>query len=159
MIWREFEGVAPELAALGKARFDQSRVALIATIRRDGSPRISPIEPYFVLGHLLLGVMTRSAKSRDLARDARCAIHSSITDINGSEGDFRLHGRANLVTDEIRDSAYDAWWKAHPADACVVLSVAIDAASFVAWDIAQGEMTLTSWSPGPGQTVERRAYP
>ena len=159
MIWREFEAAAPELAALGRARFDRTRVAMIATIRHDGSPRISPIEPYFVLDHLLLGVMSRSAKSRDLARDARCAVHSSITDINDSEGDFLLHGRAAAVSEEIRESAYDAWWKAHPADSCIVLTMDIEAASFIAWDVANGDMTLTSWSPAQGQTVERRAYP
>jgi hypothetical protein len=159
MIWREFETAAPELAARGRARFDGTGVALIATIRPDGSPRISPIEPYFVRGHLLLGVMSRSAKSRDLARDPRCALHSSITNVDNTEGDFRLHGRAVAVDDMIRDSAGDAWWQAHPADACLVLSLDIDSASFVAWDLVNGEMMLTRWTSGRGQTVERRAYP
>jgi hypothetical protein len=71
MIWREFEEAAPELAALGRRRFAQTRVALLGTIRKDGSPRISPIEPNVVLGHLLLGALAESHKALDLLRDPR----------------------------------------------------------------------------------------
>jgi hypothetical protein len=64
MIWAEFEAAAPEVARLGKERFDRLRVALLGTLREDGSPRISPVEPYFVEGDLLFGAMTWSLKAR-----------------------------------------------------------------------------------------------
>ena len=55
MTWRELELAAPEIAEPGKARLDETRVALLATLRRDGSPRISPIEPFFGEGQLVFG--------------------------------------------------------------------------------------------------------
>lgn len=50
MLWRELETAAPEIARLGKERLDQAGVALLGTVRKDGSPRISPVEPYFGVG-------------------------------------------------------------------------------------------------------------
>src|SRR6184192_3641808 len=72
MIWREFEDAVPELARLGRRRFEATRVALLGTLRKDGSPRISPIEPYLVLDHLLLGMLSRSHKALDLMVDPSC---------------------------------------------------------------------------------------
>ena len=69
MNWRDLETAAPEIADLGKQRLDQARVALLATLRKDGSPRISPVEPYLTQGHLLFGAMSWSLKRRDLVRD------------------------------------------------------------------------------------------
>ena len=69
MNWRDLEAAAPEIADLGKQRLDQARVALLATLRKDGSPRISPVEPYLTQGHLLFGAMSWSLKRRDLVRD------------------------------------------------------------------------------------------
>jgi hypothetical protein len=73
------EQVAPNIAQPGRDRLDHTRVALLGTLRPDGSPRISPVEPYFALGQLMLGVMTWSGKARDLRRDPRCVLHSPIT--------------------------------------------------------------------------------
>ncbi len=56
-VWRDLELGAPRLASLAMASLDATRVALLGTLRRDGSPRISPIEPYRVGGQLLIGVM------------------------------------------------------------------------------------------------------
>ncbi|MDP9269869.1 MAG: pyridoxamine 5'-phosphate oxidase family protein, partial [Chloroflexota bacterium] len=136
MIWRDFEVAAPELASLGRERFERTSVALVGTLRGDGSPRISPVEPYLVIGHLLLGTMSRSGKAGDLLRDQRCSVHSSVADVNGSEGEFQLHGRAILVEDdEIRQGDYSAWWQSLPREACSLFSVDIDSAAFVDWDI------------------------
>ncbi len=57
MIWEQFEATAPEMAALGRAHLEQSGVALIGTIRKDGSPRISCVEPCILDGVLYLGMM------------------------------------------------------------------------------------------------------
>src|SRR5512133_157653 len=71
MIWRALEAAAPAIARLGKQRFDQTRVALLGTLRKDGSPRISPVEPCLTQGHLLFGAMSwstgRSARPASLA--------------------------------------------------------------------------------------------
>lgn len=158
MIWREFERAAPELARLGRERFERTHVALIATLRIDGSPRISPIEPVFAMGHLLLGAM-ESPTARDLRRDARCALHSSVSDINGCEGEFKLHGRAEPVDAETRAGDYDAWWNQFPPDRATVFYMKLESAPFVAWDTAAGVLDVTSWSRIRGVKTDRRSYP
>ncbi len=72
-------------------------LALLGTLRRDSSPRISPIEPCIAEGQLLIGVMVWSRKADDLRRDPRYALHSAVTDPDSGEGELKLHGQ--LVTD------------------------------------------------------------
>ncbi len=67
---------------------------LLGSLRRDGSPRISPVEPLIVDGELELGMMWQSKKALDLLRDPRCHVHTVVTDRNGTEGEFKLWGRA-----------------------------------------------------------------
>ena len=109
MSWRELQAGAPELAREGWARFSRTKVALLGTIREDGSPRISPVEPFLLSGHLVVGVMP-SPKLDDLRRDSRCVLHSSVSDIDGSEGEFKLHGRAVVSQDPALLNADGTWW-------------------------------------------------
>jgi hypothetical protein len=94
MNWQTFAAQAPELAALGRARMDAAQVVLLGTLRKDGSPRITPIEYFFFEGQLTIGGMWQSKKMTDLLRDPRCTIHSAVTSKEGVEGDFKLAGRA-----------------------------------------------------------------
>ena len=159
MIWRDFEQSAPTLARLGRERFERTQVALLGTLRRDGWPRISPIGPHLVLGHLLFGVM-RSLKAHDLLNDPRCVLHSSVSDVNGSEGEFKIYGRAVLVEDaQLRDGDYEAWWHSQPADAARVFSLAILGAAFLEWDPARGRFRAMRWSPDRGISESVRDYP
>src|SRR5438046_1873805 len=98
--WSEVEKAAPELAAKVRERFDAHGLGLLATIRRDGSPRISGLEPLFSLGDLWLGMMPGSLKAADLLRDPRFALHSATTDKQVTEGDAKVAGRALPVEDE-----------------------------------------------------------
>jgi hypothetical protein len=68
MIWKEFRESAPEMAELGEERFERTGLVLVGTICRDGSPRISPVEPLITEGHLFLGMMWQSMKALDLLR-------------------------------------------------------------------------------------------
>jgi Pyridoxamine 5'-phosphate oxidase len=79
------ELAAPEIARLGMARLNSARVAMLGTLRRDGSPRISPIEPYFAQAQLLIGAMAWSAKAADLRRDPRSVLHSVVTGPDSGE--------------------------------------------------------------------------
>jgi hypothetical protein len=158
MIWREFEEAAPALAALGRLRFEATHVALLGTLRSDGSPRISPVEPYLVADRLLFGLLQSSRKARDLGRDARCTVHSSVTDVNGSEGEFKLFGRGELVTDPGLLGAYDAWWTADGASPSDVFSMSIESAAHVGWDIQQEHMTVMRWDPSSGLTERTLDY-
>ena len=92
MIWGEFKRDAPELAALGEERFERTGLVLVATLRKNGWPRISPVEPLITDGHLYLGMMWQSRKALDLLRDPRCTVHSTISDRHGSEGEFKVYG-------------------------------------------------------------------
>ena len=97
--WQQFASLAPELAALGEAQFARTGLALVGTQRRDGWPRISPVEPFIVDGQLYLGMMWRSVKALDLLRDPRCVVHSTVSDREGTEGEFKVYGRAVEVND------------------------------------------------------------
>ena len=97
--WQQFAVRAPELAALGEAQFARTGLALVGTLRRDGWPRISPVEPFIAGGQLYLGMMWRSVKALDLLRDPRCVVHSTVSDRSGTEGEFKVYGRAREVTD------------------------------------------------------------
>src|SRR3954465_11775913 len=112
MTWEEFRNACHELAALGEERFRTREVLLLGTLRRNGWPRISPVEMDFVDGELLVGMMPRSPKALDLLRDPRYVAHSAVSTRHGTEGDFKLYGEALPVDDPGRRAAYRAAIKA-----------------------------------------------
>lgn len=95
--WGEVEAEAPELAALARGFFDAHAHKTLATLRRDGSPRISATEVDFADGELWLGSMWRSLKALDLRRDPRFALHSASEDPPEWRGDAKLAGRVEEV--------------------------------------------------------------
>ena len=99
--WGQFADSDPPLAALGEAQFGRTGLALVGTLRRDGWPRISPVEPFIADGQLFLGMMRRSVKALDLLRDPRCVVHSTVSDKNGTEGEFKVYGQAREVNDPV----------------------------------------------------------
>jgi hypothetical protein len=97
--WRDFERAEPEFAQRVRALFDAHRHKTIATLRADGSPRISGIEAVFEDGELVFGSMPNARKGADLRRDPRFALHSATVDpVEGSEaewpGEAKISGRA-----------------------------------------------------------------
>ena len=110
--WRDMEQGAPEIARLGLARLNAARVALLGTLRRDASPRISPIEPYFAQGQLLVGAMVWSKKAEDLRRDPRYVLHSAVTGPDSGEGELKLWGSAVKAGQDLRSGTAEAWWSA-----------------------------------------------
>ncbi|MQA13713.1 MAG: pyridoxamine 5'-phosphate oxidase [Pseudonocardiaceae bacterium] len=98
--WERFREQAPELAAAVRERFDAHGHKTMATIRADGSPRISGTEVQFRDGQLWLGGMPGSRKCLDLRRDGRVAIHSGSDDPDAWTGDAKIAGSAVEVTDE-----------------------------------------------------------
>lgn len=159
MTWRDLELAAPEIAEPGKTRLDETRVALLATLRRDGSPRISPIEPFFTEGHLLFGAMAWTLKARDLGRDPRCTLHSAVTGPNEGEPELKLYGPAIEADDDLRAACPSGWWTDQPHEAARVFSLSIEEAAFVTWDYEGGEMTVRRWSRETGLKTSRRSYP
>jgi len=150
---------APEIARLGSARLNAARVALLGTLRRDGFPRISPIQPYIVQGQLLIGAMARSRKADDLRRDPRYVLHSAVTGPDSGEGELKLLGIGPQAGQDPRSAAAEAWWSAWPPDKAIVFCLRIGQALFVAWDTEHGLMTVHRWSPRSGYSQTTRTYP
>jgi hypothetical protein len=97
--WSEVEDQAPELATRARTIFDAFTHKTIATLRRDGSPRISGTEVEFEAGEMWIGSMWRSVKALDLQRDGRFALHSGSTDPPDWTADAKVAGRAIEVTE------------------------------------------------------------
>ena len=109
MNWDEFEKESPELAAFGRERLERSGLVLVGTPRKDGWPRISAVEPLITGGWLYLGMMWQSRKALDLLRDPRCTLHSTVTDREATDGEFKLSGVARDIQDpELRRSYGEA---------------------------------------------------
>src|SRR5919198_6363126 len=102
--WSEVEAQAPELAARARRFFDAFKHKTMATLRRDGSPRISGTEVEFEDGEMWIGSMSRAVKARDLQRDPRFALHSGSADPPHWPGDAKVAGRAQEMTQEGADS-------------------------------------------------------
>ena len=98
--WSDIEAEAPELVARARACFDAFKHKTLATLRRDGSPRISGTELDFRDGHVWIGSMWQAVKALDLQRDPRFAIHSGSADPPAWRGDAKIAGRAVEITDE-----------------------------------------------------------
>jgi hypothetical protein len=101
--WNEIEAAEPEFAKTVRGLFDAHKHKVLATLRRDGSPRVSGIELEFRDGDLWFGTMPGSLKGADLLRDPRLALHSASEDPPEDQkswpGDAKLSGRAVEITD------------------------------------------------------------
>jgi hypothetical protein len=100
--WAEFEAAAPELAERVRARLDAHVHKTLATVRRDGAPRISGTETRFEDGELWIGSMWQARKALDLQRDPRFALHSGSDDPSDWSGDAKLAGVVEEITDPER---------------------------------------------------------
>lgn len=99
--WREIEQAEPEFAARVRQLFDAGRHKTIATLRADGSPRISGIECEFADGELRFGSMANARKGADLGRDPRFALHGpTFHPEEGKEsewpGEAKIAGRVRV---------------------------------------------------------------
>src|SRR5947207_14587082 len=152
MRWDVFAKRCPELAKLGEERLRARELCLVGTLRKTGYPRISPCEPDFVDGELMLGMMWRSPKALDLQRDPRCVVHSVVSDRMGTEGDFKLYGRAVDVRDAARRSRYRETIKARldwePSEPEFhIFAIDVESAGFV---IFGEERYGLAWDPSRG---------
>jgi hypothetical protein len=157
--WQDLRTLAPELVAVGEARLQRFRLAMLGTIRADGSPRISPVEPYLGSGELLLGVIRGSAKAHDILRDPRCTLHSIVDDPDGGDPELTLRGRFTEVEASARQADPDAWWLSFEESAPLVGTIELQAASILRFDLERGELSVMHWTPAGGVTEQRKPYP
>lgn len=152
MNWQTFAETCPEIAALGEERLKKAELCMVGTLRRDGSPRISPCELDFVDDDLMLGMMWQSRKARDLLRDPRCVVHNCIADRWATAEEFKLFGRAVDVQDPARRRRYRETIRARidwaPEEPNYHLfAIDVDAAGFVTFD---EEHYALAWDPRQG---------
>lgn len=147
MNWADFESEAAELAAQVKACFTRAKHATLATLRRDGAPRISGSEVEFSAGEVWLGSMPGARKALDLRRDSRFALHSPTVDPPAAdpaawEGEAKLSGRAVETTD--------------PTATDQPHRFRLDIDEVVLTRVEGGQLAITAWHPGRGVEVHRR---
>jgi hypothetical protein len=106
MDWFDLVQRQPGLAALAKRQLIAPGVVLVATIRRDGTPRLSPVEPLVIDGQLWLLMMLGSRKAADLDRGPRVLVHSVITSRDGGEGELKLRGLVRAWPDPQTQGRY-----------------------------------------------------
>ncbi len=94
MSWRELETGAPELGATGREIIERHRFVLVGTIRRDGTPRISPVEARVVEGRLVVVIIPGTRKAKDVRRDPRVVINSPVVHPDDPNEELKLRGRA-----------------------------------------------------------------
>lgn len=145
--WGEFAAAEPEFADRVLERFTVRKHSTLATLRRDGSPRISGTEVSFDRGELSLGMMPGSLKSRDLRRDARLALHSPTEDPSEDDpsswgGEAKIAGRGVEVTDPNRRGEGNEF------------RVEITEVVLTRVGEPADHLVIESWHPGRG--VERR---
>ncbi len=158
--WGEVEAAAGELAADVQRRFEATGLGLLATVRADGSPRISPIEPSFWDGQLWLGSMPDSRKATDLRREPRFALHAATADKDVADGDAKVAGRATLVEDLAVHERFAAHFKEAtgygPEPGTFDLFTA-DVIEMSFLKPAGDHLDIRIWTPARGvQLVERR---
>ena len=105
MRWSEISARQPALGVVADRLLIEPGVLLAGTIRRDGTARISGVEPLVLDGDLQLSMMSGSAKSRDLGRDPRIVLNSVITSPS-PPAEIKVRGRARAVTGQDQQEQY-----------------------------------------------------
>lgn len=143
MSWQELAAAAPDMAEFGQRRF-ASGVAYLATVKKDGGPRVHPVTPIIGEGRLFLFMEPTSPKGHDLRRDGRYALHCSVADSGGGRGEFLLTGRAKLIEDTAVRSIAVKHASYNPADRYILFELAIDTAFSTKYD-EEGTPTRNRW--------------
>ena len=157
--WSDVRTAAPDLAEIVQARFDATGLGYLATLRRDGSPRISGNEPLFYGAEIWMGMMWESRKALDLRRDHRMALHSANEDKDLVAGDARISGRAREHTtaeeiEQARQMFADATGQAPPPGPMHLFTVDISEVVFVRPE--EDRLVIRTWNPAGGERRHER---
>ena len=147
MRWDDLRRQAPRLAAFAHERLIAPGVLLVVTTRRDGAPRLSPVEPLVSEGELWLSMMWQSRKAIDLLGDDRILVHSITTTRDGGEGEVKLRGRAIAIDDPATRARY--------CEAVAVLGWRPEEPYFHLFRIEIGDVTVVRYAPSGDQHVAR----
>ena len=137
--WQQFADAAPTLAAPVRARLTATKHHVLATLRKDGTPRVSGTEVVFTEdGHLRLGSMVDALKGKDLKRDGRFALHANPGDGSMDGGDAKLSGVATALPAEDSDL------------------FELDLREVVLTTVEDNELVIRFWTPDGGLREIRR---
>jgi hypothetical protein len=148
--WQDVAESAPEFAGAALTLLDAHTHKTLATLRRDGSPRISGTEAKIVDGDLWFGSMPGALKARDLQRDPRFALHSGSADPPGWSGDAKVAGTAaEIDDDQTRKRIFGAWGQDGGGDSHLFRGE-ITEVSIVRLGDPADHLVIEHWSPGRG---------
>ena len=143
--WADFSREAPELADRVRACFGVRKHCTLATLRRDGAPRISGSEVELTDAALRIGSMPGAVKAQDLQRDARCALHSPTVDPpEGRESEWAGEAKVAGVAHELPSPGASHVFELLLTE---VVHTVVDG----------DQLVVTSWHPGRGVEVRRRS--
>src|SRR5436305_7559535 len=130
----------------------------MATLRADGSRRISGIETFFADGDIWIGSMPNARKALDLRRDARYALHSGSQDPPGWPGDAKLSGRAEEITDqERRLELFRRRDSDPPSSDSHLFRLDVDEAALIGLNEPRDRLAIHLWRPErPLRQIERQ---
>lgn len=162
--WTDVERAEPDLAGRVRRLLDAHKHKTMATLRRDGSPRISGTEATFHGGDLWIGSMPGAVKALDLRRDPRVALHSGSEDADEADpgawpGDAKLSGWAVEVTDPAELAAFWAGYDGpRPPDVSGTHLFRIEPSEVVLTRVEPAEgLVVESWHEGRGYRRRVRA--
>ncbi|OMC54215.1 pyridoxamine 5-phosphate oxidase [Mycobacterium sp. IS-836] len=159
--WREFTAAAPRIATIFLRRHAATgNLCILGTLRSDGFPRISPIEPRFFEDRLWIAGMPGTTKFHDLSRDPRFCLHTATVDTEVKDGDAKLFGVVEDVQDkdlhqryaealyeqtgfDIRGQDFDHLYRA-------------DLIGGSAVEVTDGHLDITIWKDGEAERVVRK---
>ncbi len=154
--WDDFAQEAPRIAEVFARRHKATgNLCFLATLRSDGYPRISPMEPRILDGRLVLVGMPNTKKFRDLDRDPRFSLHTASIDPHLGDGDAKVWGEARNIQDaelherfaddlfaesgfDLRGQHFDPFYVG-------------DLAGASSLELRDGQLTITIWKPGEGE--------
>lgn len=162
--WNALHAAAPDLAERARDIILCTTNAVLATLHRDGSPRLSGIDPFFFEEEFWFGSMPSARKGDDLRRDPRMAIHSipwesrQVKAEDPGDVDAKVSGRAISITDPAEVARVMAWFKdergLEPPDGADLFRV--DLRAVVTIEVEGDNLVIDQWTASAGrQTIKR----
>jgi hypothetical protein len=157
--WKDLVAGAPRIAEVFERRHRATgNLCLLATLRADGSPRISPMEPRIFDGQLVLVGMPNTRKFADLDRDPRFSLHTATVDPHVGDGDAKVWGAVRDEQDldlhrrfaehlfaesgfDLRGSRFAPFRVGEIAGASSV-------------EFVDGQLTIRIWKPGEAERAQ-----
>lgn len=158
--WTEFTAQAPQISATFIRRHRAARnLCMLATLRSDGFPRISPMEPRIFEDTLWISGMPETTKYLDLQRDPRLCLHTATVDTEVTDGDAKLWGRAYTVPygdqhQRFADALFDDIGLDLRGQEFDLIGVDLTGASAV--HVSDGHLDVTIWKPGQAERAVRK---